>query len=345
MKIAPRSWCPRGGSLLAALAIGALGAAWAGDAAAESAVRDPVAARALFQEAREAAAAGDHATACPKFEESYRLDPAVGTLLNIAACDQRQGRLATAWTRFQQALEQLPADDDRRAQVAAVVAELEPRLPRLVLRFPPDGEVTVTRDGAAVGRSSDGVGIPADPGLHVVEVAAPGRVARRYEVELAEGERAELRCEPGELAAAPPPPRTANAQPARPAEPASPAGVTADAGAGRRGIRTAALVVGGVGVAGLVTGGILRTLAWSEKGTIDERCDADLRCDATGMDAVERARTLQLASTVSLAAGGAVLGVGLVLGVARPGEGSPPRATLTPTLAPGGAGLTYERSF
>jgi hypothetical protein len=147
------------------------------------------------------------------------------------------------------------------------------------------------------------------------------------------------------LAAAPPSARPVNALPPRSEDAASPAAAAADAGAGRRGIRTAALVVGGVGVAGLVAGGALRALAWSEKGTIDERCSADLRCDPTGMDAVERARTLQLASTVSLAAGGAALGLGLYLGLARPREGSPPRATLTPTLAPGAAGLVYERSF
>ncbi len=341
--VAPRPWSSFRWSLPMALTIGALGSAWAGDAAADSDVRDPIAARTLFQEAREAAAAGDHVTACPKFEESYRLDPAVGTLLNIAACDERQGRLATAWTRFQQALEQLSPDDDRRPQVAALVAELEPRLPRLTLRFPPDGDVTVIRDGVPVGRTSDGVGFPADPGPHVVVVAAPGRVARRYEVELAEGERAELRCEPGELAAAPA--RREGAPAARAVEPASPAAVAAETGGVRHGTRTAALVLGGVGVAGLVAGGVLRALAWSEQGTIDERCDADLHCDAEGMDAVERARTRQLVSTVSLAAGGAALGVGLYLGLARPGEGSPRRATLTPTLAPGGAGITWKRSF
>jgi len=345
MHFAPRS-CPAWRSaLLMALVAGAVGTVWTAEAAADPDARDPVAARALFQQARAAAAAGDMATACPKFEESYRLDPAVGTLLNIAACDQQQGRLATAWSRFQQAREQLPADDDRRPQVAAVVAELEPRLPRLTLRFPAAAEVTVTRDGLPVGRGSDGLAIPADPGLHVVEVAAPGRHPRRYEVELAEGERLELRCEPGEPTVAPPAARLASAPSTRAAEPPPAAAAAAGADADRRGARPAARVVGGVGVAGLVAGGVLRALAWSQKGTIDEYCDAERVCEGEGMDAVERARALQLASSLALAAGGAAVGAGLYLGWARRAEDRSPRATLAPTLAPGGVGLAYERSF
>lgn len=343
MHVAPRSWPCWRSALLRLLAAGAVGTAWAADAAADPDARDPVAARALFQQAREAAAAGDTAKACPKFEESYRLDPAVGTLLNIAACDQQQGRLATAWTRFQQALEQLPADDDRRPQVAAVVAELEQRLPRLTLRFPPATDVTVTRDGLPVGRGSDGVAIPADPGPHVVEVAAPGRLPRRYALDLAEGERRELRCEPGEAAA--PSPAGAGAAPAAPVAAPSPAASAAAADEGRRGPRPAAYVVGGVGVAGLVAGGVLRALAWSERGTIDEGCDAARACDAEGMDAVERARALQLASTVAFVAGGAAVGAGLYLGLARHVEDRSPRAALTPTLAPGGVGIAWQRSF
>ena len=50
---------------------------------------DPAAAEALFLEARDLFVAGKVAAACTKFESSYKLDPAPGTLLNLAACNGR----------------------------------------------------------------------------------------------------------------------------------------------------------------------------------------------------------------------------------------------------------------
>ena len=48
----------------------------------------------LFKEAKQLASAGDFARACPKFIESQRLDPSVGTLLNIGNCYEKLGKLA-----------------------------------------------------------------------------------------------------------------------------------------------------------------------------------------------------------------------------------------------------------
>src|SRR5512145_2755140 len=61
---------------------------------------DRVTARSLFDEARALVAAGKVADACPKFEESQRLDPGPGTLFNLADCYERSGRTATAWLTF-----------------------------------------------------------------------------------------------------------------------------------------------------------------------------------------------------------------------------------------------------
>lgn len=52
-----------------------------------------IAARGLVQK-------GDWAAACPKFEESERLDPGIGTLYHLADCYEHVGRLATAWGLF-----------------------------------------------------------------------------------------------------------------------------------------------------------------------------------------------------------------------------------------------------
>jgi tetratricopeptide (TPR) repeat protein len=76
---------------------------------------DPPAAQALFKQGRDAAKRGDHATACEKFAESYRLDPAPGTLLNLGDCKERLGMLASAWQYYTAAAEQL---SDERTDIA-----------------------------------------------------------------------------------------------------------------------------------------------------------------------------------------------------------------------------------
>src|SRR5687767_4595561 len=60
------------------------------------------AAEQLFTQARDLFDAGDYAAACPRFEASYKLDPALGTLLNLATCHERLGALASAWGRYRE---------------------------------------------------------------------------------------------------------------------------------------------------------------------------------------------------------------------------------------------------
>lgn len=59
----------------------------------------------LFDDAKKLMDAGKAAEACPKLEESMRLDPADGTELRLAYCYELVGRTATAWTLFKTGLE------------------------------------------------------------------------------------------------------------------------------------------------------------------------------------------------------------------------------------------------
>ena len=61
---------------------------------ARSAPSDPPAAEALFRAGRSAFDRGDYADALRRFSESYQLEPAVGTLLNVASTEERLGKLA-----------------------------------------------------------------------------------------------------------------------------------------------------------------------------------------------------------------------------------------------------------
>ena len=167
---------------LSALALGA-------PRASAQASTDLALAETLYRQARELSAAGNYTEACPKFAESYRLDAATGTLLNLAACHEAQGKTATAWIEYSDALA-ASRRDKRAVRVKFAqdrMAELEPKLSRLTLIVPAEvdePELELWLDGTPVGRAARGVGTPVDPGRHVVEAKAPGKKPFRDEVEV-----------------------------------------------------------------------------------------------------------------------------------------------------------------
>src|SRR3954469_3989630 len=94
---------------------------------------DPATAQALFDQGRKLMGQERWAEACPKLEESQRLDPAGGTLLHLALCREHEGRIATAWALYQDAALQAKRDNRKdRAKIAQDrVDALSSRLPRL----------------------------------------------------------------------------------------------------------------------------------------------------------------------------------------------------------------------
>jgi hypothetical protein len=91
---------------------------------------DRTAAEALFRESRQAIARGDYDAACPKLEESLKLDAAVGTLLNLSVCDERKGDLQSAIGRMNRALTIMKSSDDRLNFVRTRLGELQSKLAR-----------------------------------------------------------------------------------------------------------------------------------------------------------------------------------------------------------------------
>src|SRR5690349_21597739 len=106
-------------------------------------------------------AAGSYDIACARFRDSDKLDPAVGTRFNLADCEEKRGRVATAWSLFRGVLAELAEDDDRRPIAQERVKALEPRLPYLTMRrdqaTPPGVRVRV--DGVELGEGSFGVAL------------------------------------------------------------------------------------------------------------------------------------------------------------------------------------------
>ncbi len=166
------------GLVLGVLVMSAAPSAHAGDAAL---------AEALFTEARQLMAEGKYAEACPKFDASNRIDPAVGTLLNLAACYEKLGKTATAWATYLQVASS-PQGDVRGDYARQHAAALLPMLSKVTIRVPnaPAG-ASVTRDGIAVPPGAFGAAIPVDPGHHVIEATAAGRIRFHREVDVPSG--------------------------------------------------------------------------------------------------------------------------------------------------------------
>jgi hypothetical protein len=147
---------------------------------AEPSAGDRALATALFQEGRALLSEGRTAEACPKLEESHRLDPSGGTILNLALCDEQAGLLARSWSEFHEAISFARRDgrSDREQAAQSHVLALEPRLSRLTIVVPESVRLLglqILRDGRELGQASWSTAMPVDGGEHVVRALAPGQ--------------------------------------------------------------------------------------------------------------------------------------------------------------------------
>jgi len=250
------------------------GALWlAGPPAfSRAAETDEAGARVLFAEGRRLVDAGDYAAACPKFEDSLRLDPGVGTNFNLADCLERIGRTASAWARFLDvAAATKAAGQVERERVARWrAAVLEPRLCRMIVDVSsPARGLVVERDGIAIGQGSWGIAVPVDPGVHVVEATAPDRRKWSQSVTVPEAPTTvsvsvpELEAAPKEAPASPPAILVAPA-------PAVPAPVASAEPVRRWSIPVVALA--SVGAVALATGAVFAFQLQSENGEARALC-------------------------------------------------------------------------
>ena len=166
---------------LASLALGLL----ASPARAEEPSSTDQLAEDLFQQGRRAIEAGDVAKGCRLLEQSLAQDDALGTLLNLALCHEKQGRLATASTEFrrveERALVASPPEPGRASFARQHVEALRPKVSFLAFAWPtsepePRG-LEVRVDGQLVPRGLWFDGAPLEPGDHAVTVRAEGRAA------------------------------------------------------------------------------------------------------------------------------------------------------------------------
>jgi tetratricopeptide (TPR) repeat protein len=139
---------------------------------------EPSTAEALFREGRELLARGDYAAACPKLEESQRLDPAPGTEFNLGRCYELLGRLASAWGAYADVAQVTHSfgQKERELRARERVAAIEPRLSFVLVKAASHADgLHLRRDGAPMPLAQLDVEIPVDPGDHVLAAEAPGK--------------------------------------------------------------------------------------------------------------------------------------------------------------------------
>lgn len=134
----------------------------------------------LFQEGKRLMEEHKYAEACPKLQESQRLDPGTGTLLNYGLCLKELGKPASAWVVFNEAQASARAENraDRAALAKSEIDKLAAIMPRISVVVPTDSDapgLVVTLDGSTISVATRGVATPVDPGDHVVTASAPQR--------------------------------------------------------------------------------------------------------------------------------------------------------------------------
>jgi serine/threonine-protein kinase len=294
--------------------------------AAEPSAADQAAADALFREAQGMIAAGRASEACPKFEAAQRLEPTVGTQLNLADCYERVGRTASAFGMFQdsEAAARKAGDKARQQAALARAKALEGKLSRLTILVAPANRppgLEVKQDGRPVVEAMWGSAIPVDPGEHAMEAWAPGRVRWRGTAVVGPDGAVAMVGIP-ELAAAPLPPGWWGAQ------------------------RVAGVAVAGAGVAGAIVGAVFGARAISKNNASKASCsptDSNL-CNDTGVSLRHDAKTAGTVSTAALAAGGAMVVGGVVLFFTAPSPkpAETARIVVMPRVARGDVGLMIE---
>lgn len=319
-------------TLLALLLVGS-GVLVAGRANAQPS-REQVAEK-LFNEAIALVSGGKYAEACPKFEESQKLDPALGTQFDLADCYEHTGRKGSARRLFIEVADAAKAagKSEREKSSRERANALETIAPRLTIQVPPSAveqRLEVTVDGAPFPQDKWRQAQPFDAGAHTVSAFAPGKKPFDTKIALQDGKNVEVKIpELEDEPVAPPPVAGADADKAR------------EAGNGQR--RTG-VVVGGIGVVGLLVGGGAGIFSVVKHGQAKDICADHSQCpDADGRSKWNAATDAGTVSTIAFVVGGmgVVAGALVYFTATKAGTGSPTSAGwwVTPSVGLGSAGL------
>lgn len=308
-------------------------------ALASAADNDAARADQLFKDGTAALEERRFDVACPKLAESHKVDPkALGTLVNLARCNEEWGKTATAYAQYVE-LEQGATERKQAERIALAkkhMAMLETKLSHIDLRVQAaaPGETVKIDDAAPVDAAKLTATQTFDPGDHAIEATAPGKAPYRSKFTVAPGPSTADVIVPAladASAAAPPAAPVTNA----PASDGAPTWSTQ---------KTLGVVGVGVGAAGLILGGVFGAMAISGKSAVNDDChNAVATCANTGKtkDDYDAAHTKATVSTISFIAGGVFVAAGAVLYLTAPTG----KLAVAPAVGASSGGLTLGGSF
>jgi len=288
---------------------------------------DPVAADALFQAAKQLMNEKQYGEACPKFDASYKLDPTLGTLLNLADCYEKVGRIATAWSTWGEAMEKAQRDGDKRADFAKNRREaLSPRLPKVIINVQNEvAGVEILWDGVKLSPAVFGVELPTDPAEHdLIVLRDDGIKLKEDRIRImTEGSKTEVTLDIEALDKAKPREVKKDPTPEVPVVPVRPQQ------------RTAGFVVAGFGVAGLIAAGALEVVALAKRGegNAPDACVSKF-CTPAGLESISSAQTFAEAGQWIGLGGLIATAVGITLLATAPSPAPAKPAKTTGALAP-----------
>jgi hypothetical protein len=306
----------------------------------------------LFREGQDLMSAGQLPTACAKLEESQRLDPKIGRLLNVAYCHERLGRTATAWSEYNQAAAlALQTRQSEREQFARKQAnQLAHKLSFIQLDLAAARDVSqVTVDGASLSRDQWAVPFPIDPGDHALTFGAAGRKTRTQTVSISAAGTTRVPVEglepEGDTFTSSAAPSSASPSGAAPSasQPESQSLAEQPAAPAPKRNRTPGWIIGGIGVAALGVGAGFGLQAMSLKNDADPNCP-NHQCNAQGNSSIDDAKTAATISTVGFAVGAVGVAVGAWL-LLRPPSSSAASTQLVPYVASDRAGLAWQGAW
>jgi len=279
--------------------------AWAGASRADP--QDSAAARELFEEARRLMAGGDYEAASRKLASALALSNGRGIKFQLAVCEEKLGRVASAWTLYVEVADASrdAHETDRERVARAHAAEILPRVPHVRLTVA-DASAVVRRDDVVLAAGAWDTPLAVDPGKHVIRAERPGHRAWESAVDVAEGATVDVRVpelDPIALALAPPLVVIKREERAQPFAPPPP----------RRPWRAIAWTTTVTGALGLATGGAFAIASAARYGSTASMCDALDHCSPEGSAIRSEALGYGDVATGLFIGGAVALAAGLVM--------------------------------